>query len=172
MKIDITSLLLHSKQFVRLEQYAKDKNLDLDFVLYHYSHFIANVYLNMIKKSIQTQKIGNTPMKLLYKPLSPKYKKRKNPKHRKDFWINTGTLMSLFRVWKYRHWYVGIPKYIKYKNKKVKASDIIDFLEYGTKYIPARPLFSKNLKLLIKKMPKLTETFIPLFETKILKNNK
>lgn len=170
MKIDITSLLIHTKQMIRLEEYAKSKNLDIDFVLYHYSHFVANVYLRMIKDSIKYQKVGNTPMKNLYKPLSPKYRKRKNPKHRKDFWINTGKLMSLFRVWKYRHWFVGIPKYIKYDGKKVRATDVIDFLEYGTKYISARPLFSKNLKLLINKLPKLTETFIPLFEIKILKS--
>ena len=170
MKIDITQLLNNTKQIIRLEEYAKSNNIDLDFLLYHYSHFIANVYLKMIKTSIEKQKIGNTPMKNIYKPLSAQYRKRKNPKHRKDFWINTGKLESLFRVWKYRHWFVGIPNYIKYDNKKkVKASQIVFYLEYGTKRVPARPLFTTNLKLLIKKLPKLTETFIPLFETKILK---
>jgi len=159
----MTNLLLHTKQWHKLEKLIKDTNSNPDRVFYQYCKFVSKIYLKMIMTSIEKQKINNTPMKRLYKPLSKKYKKRKNPKHRNDFWINTGTLMSLFRVWKYRHWFIGIPKYIKYPGKKTRATMIIDYLEHGTKRVPARPLFSKNLRILIRKLPQITDTFIKLF---------
>jgi len=170
MRINITKLLQKRKLTNHLLLLSKETGHDIDKVMYNYSKFISIALTEWFKRTVKTQKIGRMPMKSIYKPLSPKYKKRKVPVNRNKFWVNSGWLINQLHYWKYKDWFVGYPKYIKYNGKKVKAGDLFMFLEKGTKNgVPARPLMKYAIRWINQNLSYLTKKFIKLYFKKVIK---
>lgn len=124
-----------------IELLAKDYKATEDEVVIAFAYYLAAVLRDRVSRSIRTQRIGNRPMSQVYEPLSPAYRRTKNPVNRNKFWINTGALLRSIQVWKYRKKvFLGI--------KAEKGQNIIFWNEQGTVKAPARPLFTPHVRMM------------------------
>jgi len=146
-----------------LSDLAYELDIDIERLTWEFGKYLAGVISLAVTESIRTQKIGSKRMKHLYKPLSDKYKKRKNPKHKDDFWVDTGFLaehISVYHGGVHGDLYVGIPASVKYTGSGVPVKNVIRYLERGTRTVPARPLFTPILKQVSKNIDTLFNQFI------------
>ena len=113
--------------------------------------FLAMLIKRHISNAVKTQKISGKPMRLVYKPLSHRYNKSKPKKTQNKFWVNQDFLIKNIKVWQLKNGdvFIGyranaVHKATPYRKgkKRVKASDLMVYLEKGTKKIPPRPLFT------------------------------
>lgn len=130
-------------------RFIKDKQELRDF---HY--YIANRYSYLIKKAIDTQRYRQK-----WADLTPKYLQWKS-KHglSEKIWEATGELKNAIRVYRQGiHYRVGFDRRRKHRHSRVKYTNLARYLEYGTRNMPARPLFrniynymSKNIRMYYK----------------------
>lgn len=118
-----------------------------------FAMYLAELLRQKVKHCVKTQMIAGVPMKTVYKELSEQWKKRKNPRHKDDFWVNTEFLIRSLRIWrKGSDIYMGHPPTVlhpesKKAGQRVSAAHIMLWLERGTNDgIPARPLFTPIVK--------------------------
>lgn len=103
-------------------------------------------FTKFIAKEMQKElvrAIDNQRFKYKWKPLNIAYLNYKK-KHNLSLktWEATGLLKDAIKVYKYgKVYHVGIDKRRKYKGTSVRVYDVAVALEFGTRYIPARPLF-------------------------------
>lgn len=146
------SIIRFSRQFYRpksrtleqIEDYADEIGMPFEAVYKAFTIYVAHYILYRFKKSVREQKVNGKSFSSTYKPLSKSYQKTKPMATRNKFWINSGALVEKLGVYATRGNIVhigfrGNPSYIKTKDK-VKFRDVLKYVEYGTKNIPARPL--------------------------------
>jgi len=146
---------------------AYDLNVPQEKILYMFAKFLAETVKHRIKVSVDKQQVLGKPMKSVYKPLNNNYKKRKVPKNRNKFWVNTGFLVKNLKVYQARGTlYVGYPKYVKHKSSNVNMQMLISFLEKGTKKQPPRPLITPIVRSISKHIDELYD----MFKRELVKN--
>jgi len=137
----------------KISDLANQENIDVDDLLKDFAIYLSNVIKLRLQNAVKKQKIGNKPMKNLYKPLSPSYAKRKTPKNKDKFWIDTGFIIKNLRVYRagrYGDIYIGFPRNVRHPKSKTRLYKIIMWLERGTKKQPARPLIKPTVVLVSK----------------------
>jgi len=148
---------------------ARDLNITEEVIMRKFTLFLAMLIKRHIQNAVKTQKISGKPMKLVYKSLSPSYNKRKPKKTQNKFWRNTDFLIDNLKVWQLKNGdvFIGyrgnaVHKGTHYKvgKKRVKASELMVFLERGTSKIPARPLFTVVVRNIAKNIFFYLEMFI------------
>jgi len=149
-------------RFDDLSDLAYDMDSDIDIILDTFGAYIGAVIVAVIKKSIETQKINKNPMRFKYKQLSKAYKKRKNPIHSDDFWVNTEFLLNNIKAYRggtKRNVYVGFPKNIQHPNSGTELYKIVLYMENGTRTMPARPLLKPSIQTVAKKIDLVLKNF-------------
>lgn len=135
-----------------INEMATKYDKDLDWFYKEFTRYMAIVIINRVKFAVQHQKIGKKSMKEAYKPLSEPYNSKKG-KNKNKFWMNSGYLINnitTFRDGRGR-WNIGYPKNIKHPAGDIEASNIMLYLEKGTKKgLPPRPLFTPILRMVAK----------------------
>lgn len=122
--------------------------------------------------SSKNDKAG-TSMSKIYQKLSDSYNKSKNPINKDKFWTNTGELVKKLKVWKSSKGVnVGFPPNARhtksqYSKSRAKLDDIVKWMEYGTKKMPARPLFTAVVSHISKNIDVYFVHFIQLKGYKI-----
>lgn len=146
-----------------IKLFCLDHGLDYKIVRDAYTLYVAHYFLYRFKKAVKEQKIGNTRMKSLYKPLNRNYRKSKPWGVRGKFWINSGELVKKLGIYidKKNIVHVGFrgnPTYLNNKSK-VEFKKVLKYMEYGTKKMRARPLIRPILSLVSKNTPWLWARF-------------
>jgi len=103
-----------------------------------FSRSEAELFLKKIRDHIDAQDLP-------WKPLSPSYLEYKNRFGLSTkIWMSTGELYRSLEIFKDKNnkYYVGAPVDTVHSDTDILINDIIKFMEYGTKNIPARPLFT------------------------------
>ena len=146
-----------------VEIIAEERGIVPDRVIYLFALYLSRLLRLRIQESVKHQKLGNKPMKQIYKPLSPAYKKTKKWGTKNKFWVNTGWLIENIHVWRQGHdiW-VGYGNKVRHPETKAKAQNIIIWLEKGTKNIPARPLFTPNFVYVRKNIGRFFKKFVKM----------
>ena len=147
----------------RLSDFAVSIGKTIDDVADSFSMYMAVLLIASVRRYIQKQRLGRISMKTKYPSLSERYKKTKVPKHRDYFWINTGFLLNHIRPYRggrKGYIYVGAPSRIRHPENGIILNKIIIYLERGTKYVPARPLFTPTFQLLKKNIDSIVDRFM------------
>lgn len=149
-------------------------------LLASFTFYMMRVLKLRVHHSIETQTIDGRGMRVFYKELSLKTKK-KNPKNEGRYWKDTEFIMNSMQVWLSPRNEVmfGIPKHILHPESKTPAYLIFLFLEKGTKkngkqIIPPRPLIIPHLQFILKRIDDYWVYFINLVLSKKIeiKNNR
>lgn len=146
-----------------LSDFAYDIDHPIEHVMNAFGAYIGAVIVAIIKKSIDEQKINKKPMRFKYKKLSKAYKKRKNPNHTEDFWVNTEFLVGNIKAYRggsRGDVYVGFPKNIKHPESDTELYKIVSYMENGTKIMPARPLLKPSITTVSKKIDLILRKFM------------
>ena len=152
-----------------LDRYPKKKDIQptldrykIDYNLFkkQFAVYLGLVIRDRIQQAVKKQLVIGQPMSDKYKPLSKAYNDRKPKKTRDRYYENTGWLIKHLKMWQ-----EDGTVYIGYTEKTlhpsgVPAQDIILWLEKGTKYIPARPLFRPVFKFVTRHIDEYLENFI------------
>lgn len=106
----------------------------------YFDQFVAYMALELKKEFKQA--IEHQKYKHKWKPLSIRYKDYKKTHNLSmKIWKATGLLLRSIGYKKYNGYYlIGIDPFKKYKNG-IRVLDIAKYIEYGTRRMPARPLF-------------------------------
>jgi len=163
-----------AKGIDRLKELAEYYGLEEVEFRREFTLFLAYLVRRHIQNAVKTQKIGGVPMKLKYRPLNKKYNKSKPKSSQDKFWVNTDFLIKNLKVWQLKNGdvYIGYrfnnvhKNFKKGKNgRRVKARDIMVWLEKGTKKIPPRPLFS----VIVRNIAKNISFYLDMFHRNIQK---
>lgn len=146
------SIIKFSKKFYRpksrtlkdIEKFAKEIGLPYSAVYRNFTIYVAHYILYRFKKAVREQRVSGKPFKSIYKPLNKQYKATKPYSTRSKFWINSGALVNKLGVYAVKNNIVhigfrGRKNFIKNRDK-VKFSEVLKYVEYGTRKMPARPL--------------------------------
>lgn len=127
------------------------KNFADDFVKY-----MAKELRRQYKDAIKKQRFINR-----WKPLSVSYKTYKQEHHLSlNIWEATGLLLKSISYRRMSRGYiVGINPRVRYKNG-LKVLDIARMMEYGTRKMPARPLFTPILNQVRKNISRYWKKFL------------
>ena len=148
---------------------AKEFNTSEELLMRKFTFFLGMLVKRHIQNAVKTQKISGKPMRMVYKPLSSKYKASKPKSTRDKFWINSGFLIENLKLWQlkngdvfigYRGNAVHKGKPYRRGSKRVKASDVMVYVERGTKKIPPRPLFTIIVRNIAKNISFYLEMFV------------
>lgn len=132
--------------------------LELEFAQY-----IARIIRDRARLFVQTQKIGNRPMNVIYKPLNENYNKSKPQSSQGKFWINSGELINKLTVYtNIGHVYVGFPNFSIYKKTGVRHQKVMNWMEHGNRRIPARPLFTPIVTMISKNLDQYFNQYLKL----------
>ena len=133
------------------------------YLMISFSFYILQVLKMRVKFCVQTQKLLGVDMNRLYQQLSKDYQRQKVKKNRNKFWRNTSFLVNYMRVWydKHKVWF-GIPENLYHPNTHTKAYKIFEYLEFGTRYIPPRPLIYPNLHFIIQNINHYWQRYLSL----------
>lgn len=148
----MVSIIKFSKQFYKpksrtikqIEKFAKEIDMPFEAVYKSFTIYVAHYILFKFKKAVREQRVNGKQFKSIYKPLNKDYRKRKPYGTKGKFWINSGELVEKLGVYATRQNIVhigfrGKKDFIKTKDK-VRFSQVLMWVEYGTKKMPARPL--------------------------------
>lgn len=125
-------------------------------ILTDFSKFLADNLQRLLIKRIKTQYHY-----LRWKPLSPGYAefKRKlglSP----NIWEATGTLVNSITVYRESSYYVvGVDPYRRYPDG-TNMLFVAKCMEFGTRYMPARPLFGPTINFMRRNVRKYWELFL------------
>lgn len=122
-----------------------------------FTEYLADKMKDLLVKRIKTQYSY-----LRWKPLSAGYQKYKEKVGLSpNIWEATQELVNSITYYKHDTYYiVGIPPNKKYPNSKVKVLFVAECMEFGTKYMPARPLFGPTLRFMRRNIRKYWELFL------------
>jgi len=159
-----------------VDSVAREYGVTPERVMKEFTLFLAVLIRRHIQNAVKTQKIAGRKMKYAYKPLSSRYNQTKPDKYKDKFWINSDFLIKNLKVWQLKKGdvYIGyrnnaVHKGTPYKSgqKRVKASDLMVYLERGTKKIPPRPLFT----VIIRNIAKNIFFYLEMFVKNVRKGN-
>ena len=175
MVVNLTKLIRYRpltksiKGQVVLGQLAIERNVPPERLMRAFTLFLAVLIRRHVQNAVKTQKIGGKPMSMVYKPLSPKYNQSKPLQTQGKFWRNTDFLIANLKVWQLKNGdvFVGyrgnaVHRGTPYQagKKRVKASQVMVYMEKGTKKMPPRPLFSVIVRNIAKNISFYLEMFI------------
>lgn len=150
-KLEIVSNLIANKKLT-------PEKLQLEFTQY-----LAVVLRERVKDSVQKQTIAGAPMKRLYKPLNPEYRKSKPWGTKGKFWVKTHTLIDTLSVWREGNVVkIGWKRSVTYQDSGVSVADVAMWVENGTDKMPARPLFKPHMAFISKNISQYFKHFVKL----------
>ena len=118
--------------------------------------YMAGQMRDSIKKAIELQRYRTK-----WKPLSIPYMKYKRLHHLSlKTWKSTGFLYRSIAYKKHNdHYIIGINPFLRYRNG-MRVIDVAKYIEYGTRKMPARPLFRPIIFEMRKNLKKYWITFL------------
>jgi len=147
------------KGIAKLVLVSEQLNIPYNELMRGFIMFLAELVKTKIQHSVQTQTIAGKPMRLIYPKLSPKYNASKPKSSQGKFWINSGFLIENLRIWQVKNGnvFIGYRGNAVHKgkpymqgHKRVKASEVMLYVERGTRKMPPRPLFTVIVKVIAK----------------------
>lgn len=122
-----------------------------------FSKFLADKMKELLKKRIKVQYAY-----LRWKPLSQGYLEfKKKAGLSQNIWEATGLLIDSITYYKEDNFYVvGINPRAKYPGSKTKVLFVAQCMEFGTRYMPARPLFGPTVSFMRRNVRKYWELFL------------
>lgn len=114
------------------------KQVDREELLGRFARYIATIYSKKVKEDIDSQRY-----KSRWEPLSPEYLAwKKSQGLSTNIWEASSLARDNIGVWRSNDKYVvGIKRNVTYPGSNIPAYKVIRMLEFGTEYMPARPLF-------------------------------
>lgn len=140
-----------------LSKYEKDK------ILNKFCQYLARKMRALLKYRINTQ--YNC---LKWAPLSTGYEEYKRAVGLSpNIWKATGFLVDSIKVYKKGGCYViGINPNLKYPKSNVSVLFVAECMEFGTRYMPARPLFAPTIRFMRRHVRKYWEAFLVEYQKK------
>lgn len=129
---------------------------ELDLLESQFANYLLVLIRNRVKRAIREQRFPQ-----VYEPLSKRHiaKKKKN-KQLDGFWRETGWLSDNIEIWvDEQGWNIGF-KDTTIRGDGKSAVQVATALELGTKYIPARPLFTPIASIITKQATVFMEKFL------------
>lgn len=138
----------------KLNTLPYDKKIE---VLEDFSKYLAEQMKKLLIRRIKTQYSY-----LRWKPLTPGYEEfKKKSGLSSNIWEATGLLVNSIICYKESNFYVvGIDPRAKYPNSKVSVLFVAKCMEFGTRYMPARPLFGPTVSFMRRHVRKYWEKFL------------
>jgi len=126
-------------------------------IINKFTEYLAYKMRDLLIKRIKTQYSY-----LRWEPLTEGYKKYKEKVGLSpNIWEATSLLVDSITYYKHDNYYViGIPPNIKYPNSNVHVLYVAKCMEFGTKYMPARPLFGPTIRFMRRNVRKYWELFL------------
>ncbi|EJF06165.1 hypothetical protein ThvES_00017720 [Thiovulum sp. ES] len=132
-----------SKSLSRIKAVSKAYDINEDLLLQSFSVYLTTLIQQRAREHVSKQKIGRSSMSSKYKPLSNSYNKSKPINTRNKFWTYSDFLINNLQTYTINNIiHIGYQDSVIHPRTGAKANDIIQWLEYGTLSIPARPLFT------------------------------
>jgi len=125
-------------------------------ILDKFCEYLANSMKNLLVKRIKTQY-----RYLRWAPLSTGYVEfKKKLGLSPNIWEATGLLVNSITYYiEGDNYVVGVDPKIKYPNSNVRVLFVAECMEFGTKYMPARPLFGPTINFMRRNVRKYWEAF-------------
>lgn len=138
----------------KLNTLPYDKKME---ILDEFSKYLAESMKRLLVKRIKTQYAY-----LRWKPLSPGYEEFKMKSGlSSNIWEATGLLVNSIISYKEDNFYiVGIDPRAKYPGSKVSVLFVAKCMEFGTRNMPARPLFGPTVSFMRRNVRKYWERFL------------
>lgn len=126
-------------------------------ILSQFSQYLADRMVDLLKKRIKTQY-----RYLKWSPLTPGYLAFKSRMGLSlNIWEATGYLLNNITYYQEGNNYiVGIDPYVVYPDTKVNVLFVAKCMEFGTRYMPARPLFGPTVMFMRRHVRKYWESFL------------
>lgn len=155
-----------------LQDIAVATKRDIDQMELEFAQYIARIIRDRARLFIQTQKIGNRPMSVVYKPLNEEYNKSKPQTSKGKFWINSGEFVKKLTAYTNNgRVYVGFPNFSIYRKTGVRHQKVLNWLESGNRRVPARPLFTPIVSMVSKNLDQYFNQYLKIMGyDKILRN--
>lgn len=153
---------------------AQELNVTERLLMQKFTLFLAMLIRKQVAEAVRTQTIRGKPMRLVYRKLNKKYNDSKPTATKGKFWTNKDFLIKNLKVWQVNSGdvFIGYRSNAVHKatpysrgKKRVKASNLMVYLEKGTKKIPPRPLFS----IIVKNIAKNISFYLKMFHSTIEK---
>lgn len=126
-------------------------------ILNSFSEFLSERMSELLQKRIRTQYSY-----LRWEPLSPGYAEFKRKVGLKPgIWQATGLLTKSITHYRENDYYViGIDPNVKYPDSHVSVLFVAKCMEFGTRYMPARPLFGPTVTFMRRHVRQYWELFL------------
>lgn len=132
---------------------------DKEYIIEGFVKFLAERMRDLLKKRIKSQ---YQYLVWRWPPLSEGYKKFKEKLGLSpNIWEATGVLVNSIISYKWMGKYiVGIAPNKKYPKSKVSVLYVARCMEFGTRYMPARPLFNPTIRFMRRNVRKYWEKYL------------
>lgn len=126
-------------------------------ILDEFSEFLAERMSELLKRRIITQYSY-----LRWEPLSSSYTEfKKKVGLKSGIWQATGFLTKSITYYRENNYYViGINPEVKYPDSNTSVLFVAKCMEFGTRYMPARPLFGPTVIFMRRNIRKYWESFL------------